>query len=113
MQYRWVVPCHRSDHFFYEMLWCSHMPAQADERYTGQRQVLCSVATASALQLGLALSGMNMGHLALLGFTPGILLCSGCKWEAGCSLRKEIDKVEIVPSVDQEVLDFSVWFSSI
>lgn len=63
---------------------------------------------ASALQQELALSGMNMGHLALLGFTPGILLCSGCKWEAGCKLRKEIGKVEIVPSVDQQVLDFSV-----
>lgn len=68
---------------------------------------------ASALQLELALSGINMGHLALFGFTPGTHLCSGCKWEAGYNLRREIGKVEIVPSVDQQVLDFSVWFSSI
>lgn len=78
-----------------------------------QRQVLSSVATASALQLELALDGMNMGQPALLGFMPGILLCSGCKWEAGCNLRKEIGEVEIVPSVRKHALYFSVWFSSI
>jgi len=73
----------------------------------------CSVAAASALQLELALSGMNVGHIALLGFTPGILLCSACKRKAGCNLRKEIGKVEIMPTADQQALDFSVWLSSI
>lgn len=62
---------------------------------------------ASVLQLELDLGGINMAHFAPFGFTPGTLLASGCQWEAGCNFTEEIGKVEIVPPVDQQVLDFS------